>query len=260
MLEDDFTYVLRKALIGNGLSPSEAAEKAGLDEADVLSLLRGRFSREVAGRLAPVLGLRADAFASHPDYLPAALNQPWIERLVLPFGHDHVNAWLVRHGRAALLFDTGHSAGDLVKALDRRDIHLPGKVFLTHLHRDHTGGAQKLIAAGVSVFSADLPGAVAMRPGDQTFSHALTVTACDLSGHAEPALGFHIAGLEVPVLVVGDALFAGSIGGCPTPESYRLGLDNLRAAVKPLANDTVLLPGHGPGTTLGEEREHNPFL
>lgn len=260
MLEDDFTYVLRKALVGNGLAPTEAAEAAGLAEEDVLSLLRGRFSKEVAEKLAPVLGLNAAAFATHPDFLPAAFDHPWIERIVLPFGKDHVNAWLIRHGRAALLFDTGHSSGDLAKALDRREIHLPGKAFLTHSHRDHTGGAQRLIEAGVSVFSADFPGAVRMKPGDRTFSHALTVTACDLSGHASPALGFLIDGLPVPALVVGDALFAGSIGGCPTPELYRTAIGNLRAALDPLPGETVLLPGHGPGTTLGEERAHNPFL
>lgn len=260
MLEDDFTYVLRKALVGRGLAPSEAAEAAGLGEDDVLGLLRGRFSKEVAAKVAPVLGLNPAAFASHPDYQPAALDHPWVDRIVLPFGNEHVNAWLIRHGRAALLFDTGHAAGDLAKALDRREIHLPGKAFVTHSHRDHTGGVQKLVAAGVSVFSADVPGTMNMKPGDRTFSHALTVTACDLAGHAVPALGFLIDGLDVPVLVVGDALFAGSIGGCSTPELYQTALRNLRAALQGLPPETVLLPGHGPGTTLAEELAHNPFL
>lgn len=260
MLEDDFSYVLRKALMGNGMAPTEAARAAGLAEEDVLGLLRGRFSREVALKLAPVLGLNPEAYAALPEYLPAPLDFPWLDRIVLPFGQDHVNAWLIRHGRAALLFDAGHSAADLIKALERREIHLPGKVFITHSHRDHTGGVQKLIAAGVSVFSVDVPGAVEMKPGGRTFSHALTVTACELSGHAVPALGFHVHGLGVPVFVVGDALFAGSIGGCPTPALYQTALANLRTALKPLTNDTILLPGHGPGTTLGEERAGNPFL
>ncbi|MCP5542853.1 MAG: MBL fold metallo-hydrolase [Akkermansiaceae bacterium] len=260
MLEDDFTHVLRKALVGNGLAPTEAAEAAGLEETDVLSLLRGRFSKEVAEKLAPALGLRASAFASHPEFVPAAFDLPWIERIVLPFGQDHVNVWLVRHGRAALLIDAGYAAADLLRALERRGVHLPGKVFITHSHRDHTGGVQKLVAAGVSVFSADIPDALPMKPGECTFSHALTVGAVDLSGHAVPALGFQIDGLGVPVLAVGDAVFAGSIGGCPTPGIYQKALANIHAVLDPMPDETVLLTGHGPGTTLGEERAHNPFL
>jgi glyoxylase-like metal-dependent hydrolase (beta-lactamase superfamily II) len=86
------------------------------------------------------------------------------------------------------------------------------------------------------------------------------VRACELSGHYTPALGFHIEGLSRPVLVTGDALFAGSIGGCGTPEIYQLALRTLRATLAALPDETVLLPGHGSATTLGEERVSNPFL
>jgi glyoxylase-like metal-dependent hydrolase (beta-lactamase superfamily II) len=62
------------------------------------------------------------------------------------------------------------------------------------------------------------------------------------------------------VLVTGDALFAGSIGGCATPAIYQHALRQLREILAPLPDPTVLLPGHGPATTLGEERSANPFL
>ena len=67
-------------------------------------------------------------------------------------------------------------------------------------------------------------------------------------------------GLERPVLVTGDALFAGSIGGCGTPAIYQHALRRLRDLLEPLPDETVLLPGHGPATTLCEERTANPFL
>jgi glyoxylase-like metal-dependent hydrolase (beta-lactamase superfamily II) len=66
--------------------------------------------------------------------------------------------------------------------------------------------------------------------------------------------------LQAPALVTGDALFAGSIGGCATPAIYQQALRTLRAALAPLTDQTLLLPGHGPATTVGEERAGNPFL
>lgn len=70
MLEDDFTYVLRKALARAGLAPSEAAARAGLPETQVMSFLRGIFHEEAARKLAAVLGLNAEAFSRHADYQP----------------------------------------------------------------------------------------------------------------------------------------------------------------------------------------------
>jgi glyoxylase-like metal-dependent hydrolase (beta-lactamase superfamily II) len=67
-------------------------------------------------------------------------------------------------------------------------------------------------------------------------------------------------GLEEPVLVTGDALFAGSMGGCASAVSYRHALRLLREVLGSLQASTVLLPGHGPATTMEEERMANPFL
>lgn len=256
MLEDDFTYVLRKALAGHQLAPAEAAALAGISEHAVLSLLRGTFSAETARRLAPVLGLNAGAFAGHADYHPKPLSQAAIRQLDLPFADGQVNAWLVDAGASRVLFDAGHDPRDLVRALG----DLPERAFITHPHRDHTGGLHLLLEHHIPVHAAAISGAIPVQPGDSVFCDSLIVRACDLSGHAVPALGYLIEGLPVPVLVTGDALFAGSIGGCATPALYQQALRNLRAALAPLPDATILLPGHGPATTLGEEREGNPFL
>lgn len=260
MLEDDFTYVLRKALTGHGLEPAEAAGRAGIPEAGLLSFLRGDFSAETARRLAPVLGLNAAALAGHSGYQPKPLAVPGIERIDLPFGDEQVNAWLVRADDVIVLFDAGYQAKDLTKALDARCGRLPDRVFITHAHPDHIGALEFFIKAGVPVHSADLPATHHMKPGDTVLCGPLSVRACDLSGHARPALGFDVDGLEEPTLVTGDALFAGSMGGCRSPESYRHALQRLREVLGPLPDVTVLLPGHGPATTLGEERAANPFL
>ena len=260
MLEDDFTYVFRKSLMGRGLSPSAAAKRAEIPETDALSFLRGTFSAETARKLAPVLGLNADAFAGHASYEPRPLAVPGIERLDLPFGSDRVNAWIVRSGDSILLFDAGYQAPDLLNSLHSVCGRLPDRVFITHAHRDHVGGLASLLEAGLPVHAAEIPGTIPMKPGETVFCGSLSITDCDLSGHAMPALGFQIEGLPAPVLVTGDALFAGSMGGCGSPAIYQHALRRLRETLTPLADSTVLLPGHGPATTIGQERVSNPFL
>lgn len=256
MLEDDFTYVLRKALTGHQLAPAEAAALAGISEHAVLSFLRGTFSAETARRLAPVLGLDAGAFAGHADYHPTPLALPAIHRFDLPFGDGQVNAWLIDADGSRILFDAGHEPRDLLRSPG----DLPERAFITHAHRDHTGALHHLLEHRIPVHAAGIHGTIPMKPGDSVCCGPLIVRACDLSGHAVPALGYLIDGLPVPVLFTGDALFAGSIGGCASPALYQQALRNLRAALAPLPDTAVLLPGHGPATTLGEERRGNPFL
>ncbi len=260
MLEDDFTYVLRKALMGHGLAPADAAAKAGLTEHEVLAFLRGTFSTETARKLAGPLGLNAEAFAGHAIYEPRPLVCSGIERLDLPFGEERVNAWLVRDGGSAVLFDTGNGVNDADEALVPLLGKMPERVFITHGHRDHIAGIPRFLTAGLPVHAAGIQGTIPMKPGDTVFCGPLVIRACDLSGHFSPALGFHVEGLARPVLVTGDALFAGSIGGCGSPAIYQHALRRLREVLAPLSDETVLLPGHGPATTLGEERVSNPFL
>jgi glyoxylase-like metal-dependent hydrolase (beta-lactamase superfamily II) len=260
MLEDDFTYVLRKALMGHALAPAEAARHAGIPETNVLAFLRGAFSPETARKLAPVLGLNAEAFAGHATYEPKPLAVSGIVRLDLPFGGEQVNAWLVSGGDSIVLFDAGYESADLIRAIESRCGRLPDRVFVTHAHHDHVGALPHLLAAGLPVHAEGISGAISMKPGDTVFCGPLAIRACDLSGHASPALGFHVDGLSQPVLVTGDALFAGSIGGCGSPKIYQHALRRLREVLASLPDATVLLPGHGPASTLDQERKANPFL
>jgi glyoxylase-like metal-dependent hydrolase (beta-lactamase superfamily II) len=62
------------------------------------------------------------------------------------------------------------------------------------------------------------------------------------------------------ICFVGDTLFAGSIGRANPFSLYPVHLDSVRRRVVTLPNDTILLPGHGPATTVAEELEHNPFV
>jgi len=262
MLEDDFTHVIRKALAGLELTAPQAAGRAGLEPAAVLDLLAGRWDPAAARALAPALELDAAALAAHPDYQPPGCEHPAVARLDLPFGGDQVNAWLIDGGDEKLLVDTGCDAGSLAEALaDRCPISAIRHVVITHNHRDHTGGIGCFDRSRVAIHGpGESPGWQSLKPGEELTCGHLRVRIHDLSGHAVPAVGLAISGLDQPLLATGDAMFAGSIGGCPGLAKHRLAKQTLWDTLQAMDPQTLLLPGHGPPTRLDEEWRRNPFL
>lgn len=257
-MEDDFTYVIRKALRGLNLAPGDAAARAGVAESEVMGLIRGTFSKDAARRLAPVLSLKPEALAGLPEYEPKAIDLPSLDRLDMAFGDGQVNAWLIRYDGCSILFDTGVSNQSISLTLNAFGAPHLDAAFVTHDHQDHVGGLEEVARRSRVLYLPSDPGHP-IQAGDVIAIGLLKIHAFDLTGHCEGALGYRIEGLEKPVCVVGDALFAGSIGGCP-PESYPTTLDLLRRGVFSQSDDTVLLPGHGPATTVGEERTSNPYF
>ena len=71
-------------------------------------------------------------------------------------------------------------------------------------------------------------------------------------------MSYVITGLAKPLVIAGDAIFAGSMGGGMV--SYTEALETGRAGLMTLPDETVVCPGHGPLTTIGEEKRHNPFF
>lgn len=263
MLEDDFSDVIRKALKGLALSPGEASSRSGIPLAELHPLIRGRFSGDHVRDLAPVLGLNAQALATLSHYAPAPLDLVGIERFDLPFHDARVNAWLLRKDSVNILFDTGLTFDSCAAALDKLGVDVLDAVLISHSHPDHIGGLDGLRPRIKAIYAPAfdrVEGANPTRPGDCFNIGPITITAMDLAGHCDGALGYLIEGFDRPVCMVGDALFAGSIGGCSGPESYQVALQNLRREVMGLPDNAVLLPGHGPATTVGEEKMANPFV
>lgn len=267
MLEDSYFHVVSKAMRGLALSMREASSRLGVSEAELAEFLDGEFDEDIARGCARMCGLDEDALAELPDYEPGIEVPDWLTRLELPFGEDTVNAWVLEADGERWLIDAGAGPDDLLKAWQARGWSAPpSRVLVTHGHHDHVGGLARLGELGAPIMvptgmSGSEEGGRWARvgPGETDSSGAISFSCVDLSGHAEPALGYWLEGFKKPVLVVGDALFAGSMGGCKTPQAYAKALVTLHDALRSAAGDTLLLCGHGPLTTLAKERKHNPF-
>jgi glyoxylase-like metal-dependent hydrolase (beta-lactamase superfamily II) len=265
-LEDNFGDIIGKAQRGLGLSESIVASRAGLSVEAVRRLRAGHFDAAAARLVAPVLGLNARALEEmgRNEYAPAAVDPfEGLAQFNTPFDEMTVNAYLVWDpaSRDAAAFDTGGDCSGMLGQLRSMNLALRF-IFLTHTHGDHIFDLDRLreeTGAPVYVSSREpLDEAESIEPGRAFSLGSLRVEARLTWGHSRGGITWVINGLPRPVAVVGDALFAGSMGGGMA--SYEDALRTNREEIFSLPDSTILCPGHGPMTSVGEEREHNPFF
>jgi glyoxylase-like metal-dependent hydrolase (beta-lactamase superfamily II) len=194
-------------------------------------------------------------------------------------------------GEQCVIVDPGIGVLDQLDALLAEHRLHPAAVLLTHGHIDHTFSVAPVCGArgitayvhpadrelladpakGLSVDLAELFGGRISysEPADVTeLTDGATLDLVGLEftvdhapGHTGGSVLFRLPGDEAPVCLSGDVLFAGSIGRTDLPGGDPIAmLASLRAKVLPLADETVVLPGHGPATTIGQERAGNPYL
>lgn len=184
--------------------------------------------------------------------------------------------------REAVVIDPGDNIDQVLLTLQRHGLTLK-QILITHGHIDHVGGAMKLKAAtGAPILmnSNDLsqlqlldqmaawigipsPGTVTI---DASLEHDSVIKVGDLRAQAIHTPG-HTEGstcIYFPVekkLIAGDTLFAGSIGRTDLPGgNFEKIVRSLHDKLITLPEDTTVIPGHGPVTTIGEEKENNPYL
>jgi len=264
-LEDNFTDVLGKALRGQKLSVHAAASRAGLDTAAVTRLITGQFEEGPARALAAALKLNSDALVrlATGGYEPDVPCPPAIVAVTTPYGDMTVNAYIVhdRESRDAAIFDTGADAMPLLDAVRSSGLNIVA-IFLTHSHADHTHALSTLKRElGVEAWSSELEpvrGTNTFRPGDLFNAGQHFIRTRLTPGHSPGGTTFVIEGPILQAAVVGDALFAGSIGG--VHDDYNQTLATIRHEILGLRDDTILCPGHGPLTTVALEKASNPFF
>ena len=268
---DEYQDVLQKAAVGLRLGHASLAHQSGLSLKEVRALLDGNFSETHARKLAPILGLDADKLVALAGcaWCPDEVFLPGLHQCNMPFPEASypgasVNSYLIYNisTKEAIVFDTGTSAEPILECIQALDLSLKA-VFLTHTHRDHVGGFEKLVtvtqtAQTFAPAEEPHPGARSLPPGSKMQLCGFGIYAVKTSGHTKGALSYIVHGLDLPVVLVGDALFSLSIGGAKC--AYQLALKNNREQLLSLPSGTILCPGHGPMTSVIEERAHNPFF
>jgi glyoxylase-like metal-dependent hydrolase (beta-lactamase superfamily II) len=204
-----------------------------------------------------------------------------------------VNCYIVadEETREAAVFDPAGHVDRILEVISEHDLKVK-YIFNTHTHWDHVGGNRELQeATGAPILThpdeapglgqakerAGLHGSESdnseasrfIEEGDMLEVGSIQIEILDLRGHSPGGLGFVFEGeLEIDgkralrkLVVCGDALFAGSIGRTDFPGgNMSLLVENIRQKILCLPDDTLVLPGHGPVSTVAREKQFNPFL
>ena len=201
----------------------------------------------------------------------------------LPVGPLQTNCYLIgcAETRFAAVIDPGGDAADILSAVERHKLTLK-YILLTHAHFDHMGGVAELFEATrapVALHPGDLPllrargGAalfgifirpcpepdVTLADGQMIEIGTLKLSVLYTPGHTPGHVSFHEP--TAKAAFDGDVLFMQGIGRTDFPgSSYQQLMDSIHNKLFTLPDDTTIYPGHGPATTVGDEKWSNPFL
>ena len=265
-LEDLFEDIVGKSQRGLRVSDQELCQQAHLSGEELLGVKKGSGTPAAVSALAEALGLG-------PKALVASYSKNWYPTNVpifdgakqfnTPLLDMTVNAYLIWDPKTkeAAIFDTGADATELLAFVDSAGLTVK-YLFLTHTHQDHVAELGAIVKrTHAEIFSPELeplPRTKTVREGDQFRLAELRIETRLTNGHSPGGTSYVVHGLQHPVAVVGDSLFAGSMGGAPN--DYQKALQNNLEKLLSLPEDTLVCPGHGPLTTVANEREHNPFF
>ena len=267
-LEDNFNDVIAKAQRGMQISDEDLAKRAEVSPEDLAAIKAGKPLDAVLRRVARHLRLSPNALENlaHKRWYPqqpvfprgfAAFNTPYEDMTV-----NSYLGWDPRD-RVAAAFDTGANAQGMLDLARAESLSIR-YLFITLTHEDHIADLPRFAQeSGAEVWSSEreplsLPNAKTFKETAHFHLGVLAIKTLLTSGHSPGMTTFYITGLSWPLAIVGDAIFSSSMGGSPTHFSEQL--QNNKKKLLTLPRDTVFACGHGPLTTLAQEKEHNPFF
>ena len=171
------------------------------------------------------------------------------------------NCYLIEpeEGDCAILIDPGHLSDGLINHLQERNL-LPIAILLTHTHANHCSGAAVIRKIfGTEIYAAtDIPELQTnlIVDGQELCFNSLTFKVLSTPGHSADSLCYALP----PLIFTGDTLEAGTIGSYPTPAARTELIRTLREKLLSRADYELVLPGHGPPTTIGIEGRFNIHL
>lgn len=272
-LEDEFGDIIQKARIGQGFTISHIVYKTEIPNVQLSQMEQYTLkpTEEQVKKLAATLNL------SFPKLLDIAMERwtpsEWDENfdsaievapIATPAGGGYsVYCYLLicRETKETAVVDTGTNSDEIIATLSERNLK-PTCVLITHGHSDHTGGLRKLQSATQAKVYANklttLPVEVReytkLDDGDTIKLGSLNIKMLHTPGHTSGSSCYHVS----KVVFAGDTIFAGSVGR--GNHSYASLLESIRHKLFPLGDDVHIFPGHGPVTTVGQEKKHNPFF
>jgi glyoxylase-like metal-dependent hydrolase (beta-lactamase superfamily II) len=271
-LEDHIGDVIRKARLASGVEESAVAKAAGIDAATLQELERS--GRSITppkwDSLASAIGLAGRKLTGLSNgWQPEPVDLAnWREIRVVTTSREgnSVNCYLIwdEVSREAAVFDTGWDAAPLLDLIQQNELQLK-HLFLTHTHEDHIAGMgglrERFPKLHLHTNSKSAPPQHRNRANDFLHLGSLRITNRETPGHAEDGVIYIVGNWpeDAPhVALVGDTIFAGSMAtGFQSPSILK---QKIEEQIFSLPADTLLCPGHGPLTTVEQEKGHNPFF
>jgi hydroxyacylglutathione hydrolase len=278
-LEDTFADVLRKAMRGVGVNEKQLADATGIPAAAIGAWLKEKGAADDAQARALATVLRLDggklADSAAQRWSPPHIELPDVRRHSQEPHPSNGYVFFLDGGREAALVDPAGIPQNLLRLLRHGDYHLR-YILITHKHPDHCDATADVAAAfpaahivmhalDVHAIGALAQKATLVRDGETLpFGQDATIRMLHTPGHTDGSSSYLFrsdAERSGGAVFSGDTLFAASVGGAfGDVSTYDDILNSVRSKLFTLPGDTVVMPGHGPPSTIELEKEHNPFF